>query len=243
MLKPWQALTISTLLHLLVLFGGLIRFPLDSPPPASITVTLKTIAPAPPAAARQTRQQPKPTAAKEKQQRLSAKNAARKETHVAATPDQTPPAKTEPPPQNAPAQAAQLVEAAGTPDYPADALQNGLQGCTLAAVFINDKGEVSEVRILHSDHPGVFDASVRDAQRHARYLPASDNGRTVAGRALAVSAFSLTAAGHRDCPLRYAPLAARINALPASASLDQALSDEPPQPALPASLRTVDHAH
>jgi TonB family protein len=210
-LKPWQALTISIAAHLLVLFGGSIHLPTDSPPAASISVTIKPVAiaetaksppPPKPAAARPAPEQPKKTDSK---------------TNSPATADKTPagepsaPASTPPPRED---KAAQLAEAAGSPDYPIEAMEKRLQGCTLASVLIDEKGKVSEVRILHSDHPGVFDASVEAAQRHARYLAATTDGRASAGRALAVAAFSLTPEHHRNCPHRYAAAAAHLNSLP-----------------------------
>ena len=48
---------------------------------------------------------------------------------------------------------------------------------------------------------------------------------TVAGRALAVAAFALTADAHLDCPSRYAGLASRINSLPPEANLDVILDE------------------
>ena len=121
----WRAIALSALLHALIVFGGLIHLPIDNTPPASISVTLKTIAPPPPAAPQKPDTPRKPKATTEQKQPAPIKN----QTGTPATtgaptakPDAAPPAA-EPPPDTSPAQ---LIEAAGTPDYPPDAQQKGL---------------------------------------------------------------------------------------------------------------------
>lgn len=221
----WRALLLSGLLHFLVLFGGMIDLSGESDPvPVTISVTIKPVAPPPPSpppprpAAAATERQPDPMPARAR--KTSASNPAA-ELRKEAAPEVSPPPD-DPAPADSPAQ---LVEAAATPDYPADARANGQQGCVLAAIAVDEKGKVSAVRVLHSDHPGVFDTSVATAQSNARYLPAVQDGQAVSGRALAVAAFALTADAHLDCPSRYAGLASRINSLPPEANLDVILDE------------------
>jgi hypothetical protein len=70
--------------------------------------------------------------------------------------------------------------------------------------------------------PAVFDQAVIEAQRAARYLPASKGGEGLPSRVLTVAEFVLTPGGQRHCALKYAAVAARLNALPPTTAIDPA---------------------
>ena len=112
------------------------------------------------------------------------------------------------------------IDTASVPEYPAEAIQRGLESCVLAAVQVSASGEVSAVRILHADVANIFDQSVMDAQSTAHYLPARQNGENLPSRVLAVAGFTLEPGRHLNCALKYAGAARAINALPASTEVD-----------------------
>lgn len=113
-----------------------------------------------------------------------------------------------------PEQAALKVDDPVAPSYPDEALLRRLEGCVLAAVHVDEHGEVSEVRILEADVPLVFDQAVKESQMTAHYLPARQGGRNVPSQVLAVAEFSLSPGKNLDCPLRYAASAVRWSASP-----------------------------
>lgn len=103
-----------------------------------------------------------------------------------------------------------ILEQAVPPEYPAEALQRKLEGCVLASVTVSPSGEVSDVQILQSDHAGVFDQSVIDSQKAARYLPAQKEGGAVESRVLAVAAFVLDPGRKMNCAMRFSSVAAEM---------------------------------
>lgn len=107
---------------------------------------------------------------------------------------------------------AQAITAAPTPDYPPEALRRGLAGCVLAVVYVGEGGQVDRVDILRSDHPGVFDQAVTQAQRGASYLPAAKNGRPAKSRILGVATFEIEGQAPLRCEQRYHALAQQLNA-------------------------------
>jgi TonB family protein len=119
-----------------------------------------------------------------------------------------------------------FIQDPGTPVYPREAMQRGLESCVLAAAYISPLGEVDAVRILHTDIPEVFDQSVIDAHSAARYLPARQHGQNLPSRVLAVVSFVLEPDRTRDCAFKYAPAARRINALPVSAEIGPGFVEE-----------------
>jgi protein TonB len=118
------------------------------------------------------------------------------------------------------------VQDPDVPVYPAEAVERGLESCVLAAVYVAASGEVQEVRILHAEIPQIFDGSVIDAHRNARYLPARQDGRNLPSRVLAVVGFVLEPERIRNCAAKYATVARKINALPVSAELEPAFVEE-----------------
>ena len=115
------------------------------------------------------------------------------------------PAQTE-----SPADEAHRLDMPQPPDYPIEALQRKLEGCVLALVSVSSSGDVATVKILESDHPGVFDQSVIDSQKDARYLPARRGDENVESQVLAVAAFVLDPARRLNCALKYAPIAEKL---------------------------------
>lgn len=113
------------------------------------------------------------------------------------------------PPELEPHQAV-ILDQALPPEYPTEALQRKLEGCVLASVTVGPTGEVVDVRILQSDHPGIFDQSVIESQRAARYLPAQKDGEAVESRVLTVAAFVLDSARKMNCALRFVGIAEEL---------------------------------
>ena len=125
--------------------------------------------------------------------------------------------------------AAQLIADPGAPAYPAEAVQRKLESCVLAAVYVSTTGEVEKVTILHADEPGVFDQSVIETQTVARYLPARIGNNAIASRVLAVVSFVLEPARYRNCAMRYAAAAQKINLLPVAEAIPSSLFEEFPR--------------
>lgn len=118
------------------------------------------------------------------------------------------------------------VQDPDTPAYPPEAVERGLESCVLVAIHIAASGEVQTVRVLHADIAEIFDQSVIDAHRNARYLPARQEGRNLPSRVLAVVSFVLEPERSRNCAAKYAPAARKINALPVSAELGPGFVEE-----------------
>jgi TonB family protein len=109
-------------------------------------------------------------------------------------------------------EAARVVDQPAPPEYPREARRRKLEGCVLASVSVSIGGDVDDVRILETDHPGVFDQSVIDSQKIARYLPAQKDGEPVASRVLTVAAFVLEPGRKMNCALKYAAAAQKVGA-------------------------------
>jgi TonB family protein len=198
------ALASSIVLHLLALIP--LRLSLDSPAEtqqiylqASVTRTKPAAARPEEARAPARKQDPTPPV-----KRITKPHGA-KHTVPSEQPAK-PPAAEEPIPEVADAL---VLDQPLLPEYPAAALAQGLEGCVLASVQVNTAGEVESVSILAADHPGVFDQSVIDAQKSARYAPARQGSESIPSRVLAVAAFVIEPGKQLDCPLKYAPLAER----------------------------------
>jgi len=57
------------------------------------------------------------------------------------------------------------------PTYPHKALQEGLSGSVTVDFIVDVKGEPTELRIVDSNPPGVFDQAALEALEHWRYEP------------------------------------------------------------------------
>lgn len=199
------ATTLSVALHLLVIVP--LRLPIDSSEDALQRHLQASLSRTPPARVPAEKNTPKP-----KQQppappakRLTAPHGA----NYSAPPDEPPTPATEEENLAEPLEALVLDQPL-LPEYPAAALAEGLEGCVLASVQVNAAGEVDSVSILAADHPGVFDQSVIDAQKSARYAPARQGAQAIPSRVLAVAAFVVKPGKQLDCPLRYVAQAAKL---------------------------------
>lgn len=199
------ALATSIVLHLLVLIP--LRLPLDSPAEAqqihlqaSVSRRSPDVVPTEKASPLAEKQERPPSL-----RRITTPHGARH----SARPEEPlkPPAAEEVISQPA---VALVLDQGLPPEYPAVALARGLEGCVLASVQVNSAGDVESVSILAADYPGVFDQSVIDAQKSARYAPARRGSESIPSRALAVAAFVIEPGKQLDCPLKYAPLAEEL---------------------------------
>jgi protein TonB len=98
-------------------------------------------------------------------------------TAAAPTPPSTPnPHKLgsgEPPPVVAPAQLTRRV----APDYPQAAVRQGIEGFAEVRFTVTAKGTVSDVSIVESTPPDIFDRAAIDAVRRWRYEPRTVDGQ------------------------------------------------------------------
>ena len=210
-----STLIISVTVHLLVLsplrlpsgkslevVQPVLRASLTRPPP----VTPKPERP--PEAVAQAKKSLPP---KKEKKRLTSTKGSGPAVKASAAP--TPPTAEEATVKEPPTEAVVLDEPS-PPEYPTEALEKELEGCVLARILVNEIGEPEDVIIIATDHPGVFDQSVINAQKTARYAPARRGNTAVRSDALAVATFVLKADHQLGCPLKFAPLA------------DQYLTDE-----------------
>lgn len=65
------------------------------------------------------------------------------------------------------------------PDYPVDADRQQVSGKVRLLLKLEADGHVSDIEVVRSDPPGVFDDSAIKAFRDARFTPALKNGRPV----------------------------------------------------------------
>lgn len=203
------ALAVSLALHAALLFPPHWAFGVDLQPAAQIYMQASLQPPAPVA-----RKDPaKPRSAKPgKKTAAGNSREANSRLIVPGQPD-TPAASSsgsENQPEESIVEDAYRLDMPQPPDYPADALARKLEGCVLALVTVSASGAVSDVKILETDHPGVFDQTVIDSQKDARYLAAHRGDEAVASRVLAVAAFVLDPARRMNCALKYAPSAEKL---------------------------------
>lgn len=209
------AIAASLAAHLLAVFGGMISLPGHDEPLEQLQMQLRLAPPSAPA--------PQPATPAPAEPATPAKPATTQEGQLAQdgpSPNKVaakgqaasaaPQAAGEARPPAPPTEAAVRVEDAAAPVYPDDAIAQKLQGCVLAAVHVNEAGDVARVEIVQADVPGVFDQSVVDSQSRAHYLPARQGGKNVPSMVLAVVGFTLDRSQDLNCPQRYAPLATRL---------------------------------
>jgi len=199
------ALVISVVLHLMAIMP--LRVPIDGPADTLQTYLQATVSRTPPVANAPAKPGPPPNkqAPIPPTRQLTAPSAA----SLAAAPV-LPPAPPAADDNTAEPTNALVLEQPVPPEYPAAALTQGLEGCVLASVQVNAGGEVESVTILAADHPGVFDASVIEAQKSARYAPARQGRDAISSRVLAVAAFVMQPGKQLDCPLKYAAQAEKL---------------------------------
>ena len=206
----YRALALSVILHAAVLTPWRWSFLPDTGHPVTqiyLSATLQRAAATAPRPVAPEPEQPPAQPAADPNRRLAGADFGGKAQPSPPTPPTAPAAPVDPPPPGE--EVARNIEQPAPPEYPAAARQRGLEGCVLAEVMVGADGSVTDVRILESDHPGIFDQAMREAQSAARYMPGSHAGVPVASRALAVAAFVLTPERRLNCALRYADRAAR----------------------------------
>jgi protein TonB len=112
------------------------------------------------------------------------------------------PIEAPPPPPPAPAEPARPVRVGGVlktpallkrvePDYPPLAVASNLTGVVILEATVDERGEVSDVRVLRSVHP-LLDAEAMKAVRQWRYSPLSLNGHLSPFVLTVTLSFSLT---------------------------------------------------
>ena len=65
------------------------------------------------------------------------------------------------------------------PQYPPDALSDGVTGVVHLEMFVDENGEVLSLRVADATVPGVFDQAAIDAFNHRRFEPGLRNGAPV----------------------------------------------------------------
>jgi TonB family protein len=65
------------------------------------------------------------------------------------------------------------------PEYPVVAARRGISGKVVLRLYINEKGGVDRVEILHAEPRGVFESSAERAFRAARFSPGMKSKRPV----------------------------------------------------------------
>lgn len=74
------------------------------------------------------------------------------------------------------------IAAASPPQYPQDALAQGIGGMVVLLVDVDAQGKPAKVNVDKSEPQGVFDAAAVEAVRKWRFNPALENGKPVASR-------------------------------------------------------------
>ncbi len=64
-------------------------------------------------------------------------------------------------------------------DYPAKALGNQIEGEVQVAYTVTAKGTVTDIKVIHSNPPGIFDAAATTAVSRLRYKPVLQGGKAV----------------------------------------------------------------
>lgn len=65
------------------------------------------------------------------------------------------------------------------PEYPEDAARKGIEGAVDLAFTVSAKGDVSDVTVVHSEPPGIFNRAAIAAVRRWKYQPGTVNGAAV----------------------------------------------------------------
>lgn len=203
--RLWSALALSVVLHLLIVFP--LRFPSHKEADVRHIHLQAQIPPPQPAPPRITSAPANVDPTKQVRSPATSKNLHKAGPGPKA---QAPAEAPKPAPEPEPPREALILDQALLPEYPAQALAQGLEACVLASVEINVAGEVESVQIIESDHPGIFDESVTAAQKAARYAPARRGNTVLASRVLTVATFVMTPGKQLDCPLKYATIAEKL---------------------------------
>ena len=67
------------------------------------------------------------------------------------------------------------------PDYPREALSNGVTGTVVLLVTVNEEGEAINVTVEKSSHDRSLYRAAVEAARKWKFVPKQENGRRVQG--------------------------------------------------------------
>lgn len=81
------------------------------------------------------------------------------------------------------------------PGWPDEAVTALLGGEVVLLLLIDEAGVVQETSVVEANPPGYFEASAREAFRHARFSPAIKNGRNVKSRVLIKVSYEIGSEG------------------------------------------------
>jgi len=79
------------------------------------------------------------------------------------------------------------------PKYPLSARRSGFEGVVKVSVLVDERGAVTGIDVLSSSGHASLDQAVLDAYRQARFAPALQDGKPVAGRLVIPVRFRLAA--------------------------------------------------
>lgn len=106
------------------------------------------------------------------------------------------------------------------PEYPPEALEQGITGCVLVMVYIGASGAVENIDVIRSDPPEIFDRNAMRSFVHKRYLPAIKGNAPVRSRVPGVASFEIEGKPQPYCALRYFPLVQELNGQPITLGQD-----------------------
>ena len=106
------------------------------------------------------------------------------------------------------------------PRYPAAALADHQQGTVTVTFTVRPDGGTTNIRIVSSKPPGVFDAAARTAVRHWLFDPATANGIPVAGQVSQTLVFHPPAKAEFETPAEPQPRPGAARQTPADSVPD-----------------------
>ncbi|MFC1627516.1 TonB family protein [Gemmatimonadota bacterium] len=77
------------------------------------------------------------------------------------------------------------------PKYPEEALQDGSEGKVILNIVVDEKGVVTEAKVITADPPGVFDEAAIEAMKQWVFEPAEQAGVPIKVRLAYPIVFSL----------------------------------------------------
>jgi protein TonB len=96
-------------------------------------------------------------------------------TAVAPTPPPAPPVIAPPPPPAAPKIVRNpTILNSCAPSMPGEAIRKNIEGEVTAHLFVDEKGAVTEVKIVKADPPRIFDRAVTNALSQCKFPPSSE---------------------------------------------------------------------
>lgn len=96
-------------------------------------------------------------------------------TAVAPTPPPAPPVIAPPPPPAAPKIVRNpTILNSCAPSMPGEAIRKNIEGEVTAHLFVDEKGSVTEVKIVKAEPPRIFDRAVTNALSQCKFPPSSE---------------------------------------------------------------------